>query len=150
VPDDYRSSIERLKELKGFADELYIFFTKEVPRDPSWMILAGSRSGIERSLNRMIASLGHIQLFLDGRIKQFSEIFNQIGLTRETKADAAQRVVFSATLSNAMHNIFGIWLDNVVVAFTEIAFGIEVTVDQIKSARRTAAQRRVRTEASKG
>jgi hypothetical protein len=53
VSDDYRLSIERLKELKGFADQLYMFFTKEVARDPCWKILAGSRSGIECSLNRL-------------------------------------------------------------------------------------------------
>jgi len=48
-----------------------------------------------------------------------------------------------------MKNIFGKWLDDVVAALTELAFQTEVTIDQIKHARRAAARRRVRTEAPK-
>jgi hypothetical protein len=57
--------------------------------------------------------------------------------------------MFSGALSDAMNDIFGTWLDDVVAAFTEVAFETEVTADQIKHARRAASRRRVRTEAPK-
>ena len=149
IPVDYRLSLERLKELKGCADQLHGYFTDEIERDPTWKILAGITLSVERSLKDMVASLEHIRLFLTGRVQEFSDIFDQIGLTREVKSPAAAHVVFSAAMSDAMNSIFGKWLDEVVAAFTEVAFETEVTIDQIKHARRATARRRVRTEAPK-
>jgi hypothetical protein len=149
MPVDYGRSMSRLNELRGSADELYKYLTDEVARDPMWAIVAGSRISNERNFKNMVASLEHIRLFLAGREEEFSHHFGQIGLTREVSAAAAERAVFSATLSNTMQNIFGKWFDEIVAAFTEITFETEVTIDQIKSARRAAVRRRVRTEASK-
>jgi hypothetical protein len=149
LPVDYRRSMKRLTELKGFADQLYMYFTDEVARDPIWAIVAGSRLSNERNFKNMVGSLGHTRLFLAGRLEELSQIFDQMGLTREINASAAQRLVLSIALSDAMKNIFGKWLDDVVAAFTELAFHTEVTIDQIKHARRAAARRRVRTEAPK-
>jgi superfamily II DNA/RNA helicase len=119
-------------------------------RDPTWKIVTESRLSDLPDFRVTIVPLKRIRTFLQDLAEEFSNNFAQVGLTRETKTTVAQRVVFSATLSEAIHDIFGKWLDDVVAAFTEVAFDIEVTVDQIKSARRNAAQRRVRTEASKG
>jgi hypothetical protein len=149
VPDDYRWSVERLRELRGCADKLYLYFKDEIARDPTWAIVAESRVSNERDFRNMVASLEHIRLFLMGREEEFSHMFDQMGLTREINSSAAQRVVFSTALSAAMKNIFGKWLDDVVAALTELAFQTEVTIDQIKHARRAAARRRVRTEAPK-
>jgi hypothetical protein len=149
MPVDYRRSMKRLKELKGFADQLYVYFKDEIARDPMWAIVAGSRLSNERNFTDMVSSLEHIRLFLTGREDEFSHIFAQVGLTRETRATVAQRVVFSIALNDAMKNIFGKWLDDVVAALTELAFQTEVTIDQIKHARRAATRRRARTEASK-
>jgi hypothetical protein len=149
MPADYQRSMKRLKELKGFADQLYVYFTDGIARDPLWMIIAGSRLNNERNLKDMVVSLERIRLFLAGREEQFSHIFGQIGLTREIKAPVAQRAVFTAALSNAMHNIFGEWLDEVVLILTEVALGVETNIDQVKHARKNTARRRGRTGASK-
>ena len=121
MPVDYRRSMKHLKELKGFADQLYVYFTDDIARDPLWMIIAGSRLSNERNFRDMVVSLERIRLFLAGREEQFSHIFGQMGLTREIKAPVAQRAVFTAALSNAMHSIFGRWLDEVVLVLTEVA-----------------------------
>jgi hypothetical protein len=92
MPVDYRRSMKRLKELKGFADQLYVYFKDEIARDPMWAIVAGSRLSNERNFRDMVSSLEHIRLFLTGREDEFSHIFAQVGLTRETKATVAQRV----------------------------------------------------------
>ena len=65
------------------------------------------------------------------------------------KAAAAQRVVFSAALSKAMHDLFGRWLDDVVRILTNVALETETSVDQVKHARKGTARRRGRTEAPK-
>jgi hypothetical protein len=147
MPVDYRRSMKHLKELKGFADQLYAYFTDRIARDPLWMIVAGSRLSNERNFRDMVVSLERIRLFLAGREEQFSHIFGQMGLTREIKAPVAQRVVFNAALSNAMHNIFGEWLDEVVCILTEVALGMETNIDQVEHARKNTARRRGRTEA---
>lgn len=147
MPTDYQRSIKRLNELKDFADQLYMYFTDGIARDPLWTIIAGSRLSNERDFRRMIASLRQIQLFLAVREEEFSHIFGQIGLTREINAAAAQRVVFSTSLSKAMHDIFGKWFDEVVRILTDIALETDTTIDQVKHARKIAARRRGRTEA---
>jgi len=147
MPVDYRRTMKHLKELKGFADELYVYFTDGIPRDPLWMIIAGSRLSNERNFRDMVVSLERIRSFLAGREEQLSHIFGQIGLTREIKAPVAQRAVFTAALSNAMHNIFGEWLDDVVRILTEVALGAETSIDQVAHARKNTARRRGRTEA---
>jgi hypothetical protein len=147
MPVDYRRSVKHLKELKGFADQLYVYFTDGIARDPLWMIIAGDRLSNERNFRDMIVSLERIRLFLAGREQQFSHVFGQIGLTREIKAPVAQRAVFTAALSNAMHRIFGKWLDEVVRILTDVALGTETNIDQVKHARKNTARRRGRTEA---
>jgi hypothetical protein len=144
MPVDYRQSMKHLKELKGFADQLYVYFTDGIARDPLWTIIAGSN---ERNFRDMVVSLERIGLFLAGREEQFSHIFGQIGLTREIKAPVAQRAVFTAVLSNTMHNIFGKWLDEVVRILTEMALGMKTNIDQVQHARKNTARRRGRTEA---
>jgi hypothetical protein len=146
MPVDYQRSMKHLKELKGFADQLYVYFTDGIARDPLWMIVAGSRLSNERNFRDMVVSLGRIRLFLAGREEQFSHIFGQIGLTREIKAPVAQRAVFTAALSNAMNDIFDEWLDEVVRILTEVALGVETNIDQVKHARKNTARRRGRTE----
>jgi hypothetical protein len=147
MPVDYRRSMKHLKELKGFADQLYVYFTDGIARDPLWMIIAGDRLSNERNFRDMVVSLERIRLFLAGREQQFSHVFGQIGLTREIKAPVAQRAVFTAALSNAMHSIFGKWLDEVVRILTDVALGTETNIDQVKHARKNTARRRGRTEA---
>jgi hypothetical protein len=147
MPVDYRQSMKHLKELKGFADQLYVYFTDGIARDPLWTIIAGSRLSNERNFRDMVVSLERIGLFLAGREEQFSHIFGQIGLTREIKAPVAQRAVFTAVLSNTMHNIFGKWLDEVVRILTEMALGMKTNIDQVQHARKNTARRRGRTEA---
>jgi hypothetical protein len=147
MPLDYRRSMKHLKELKGSADQLYVYFTDGIPRDPLWTIIAGSRLSNERNFRDMVVSLERIRLFLAGREEQFSHIFGQIGLTREIKAPVAPRAVFTAALSNAMHNVFGTWLDDVVRILTEVALGVETNIDQVKHARKSTARRRGRTPA---
>jgi hypothetical protein len=80
MPVDYRRSMKRLKELKGFADQLYVYFKDEIARDPMWAIVAGSRLGNERNFRDMVSSLEHIRLFLTGREDEFSHIFAQVAL----------------------------------------------------------------------
>jgi hypothetical protein len=135
VPLDYRRSLERLSQLKDFADQLYVYFTDEIRRDPLWAIIAGSHLSNERDFKDMVTSLRHIRLFLAGREEEFSHLFGQVGLSREIKAAGAQRVVFSAALSKAMHDIFGTWLDDVVRILTNVALDTETTLDQVKHAR---------------
>jgi hypothetical protein len=147
VPLDYRRSLERLSQLKDFSDQLYVYFTDEIRRDPLWAIIAGSHLSNERNFKGMVASLRHIRLFLAGREEEFSHLFGQVGLSREIKATGAQRVVFSAALSKAMHDIFGTWLDDVVRILTNVALDTETTLDQVKHARKNTARRRGRTEA---
>jgi len=142
VPVDYRRSLKRLSQLKDFAGQLYTFFADDIVSDPVWMIIAGSRLTNERDFEATVASLWHIQLFLTGREQEFSHIFGQIGLTREVKVAAAQRVVFSAALSKAMHDLFGRWLDDVVRILTNVALETETSVDQVKHARKGTARRR--------
>jgi hypothetical protein len=149
VPVDYRRTLKRLSQLKEFAEQLYTFFTDDIARDPAWMIIAGSRLTNERDFKATVASLRHIQLFLTSREEEFSHIFGHIGLTREIKAAAAQRVVFSAALSKAMHDIFGRWLDEVVCILTNVALDTETSINQVKHARKGTARRRGRTEAPK-
>jgi hypothetical protein len=149
MPIDYGRSMRRLKELRGFADQLHKYLTDEVARDPMWAIVAGSQLSNERNFKNMVASLEHIRLFLTLREEEFSRHFDQIGLTREVSAAAARHVVFSAALSTAMHDIFGIWLDDVVRILTDVVLGKETSVDQVKHARRAVARRRVRTQAPK-
>jgi hypothetical protein len=147
MPVDYRRSMKHLKELRGFTDQLYVYFTDGIARDPLWMIIAGSRLSNERNFRDIVVSLEGIRSFLAGREEQFSHIFDQIGLTREIKVPVAQRAVFTAALSNAMHNIFGEWLDDVVRILTEVALGVETSIDQVAHARKNAARRRGRTKA---
>src|SRR5262249_29866229 len=78
MPDDYRRSMKRLKELKGFADQLYVYFADRIARDPLWMIIAGSRLNNERHFRDMVVSLERIRLFLATREEQFSHMFDQI------------------------------------------------------------------------
>jgi len=147
MPDDYRRSMKRLKELKGFADQLYVYFADRIARDPLWMIIAGSRLNNERHFRDMVVSLERIRLFLATREEQFSHMFDQIGLTRESKAPVAPRAVFTSALSDAIQNIFGKWLDEVVRILTEVALDMETNIDQVKHARKNTARRRGRTEA---
>jgi hypothetical protein len=149
MPVDYRRSLKRLQELTGFADRLYVYFTDEIARDPMWVIIAGSRLSNERNFRTIVASLEHTRLFLAGRKEEFSHIFGQMGLTRELNAAAAARVVFSAALSKAMHDIFGVWHDDVVRILTDIALKTETNVEQVKHARKSTARRRGRTQAPK-
>jgi hypothetical protein len=149
MPVDYQRSVKRLKELKGFADQLHKYLKDEVARDPIWAIVAGSRLSNERNFKNMVASLEHIRLFLAGREEEFSHHFGQIGLTREVSAAAARRVVFSAALSEAMFDTFGRWLDEVVRILTDIALETETNVDQVRHARKGTVRRRWRTEAPK-
>jgi len=149
MPIDYRLSMKRLKELKGFADQLYMYFTDDIARDPLWTIIAGSGLTNERNFQDMVVFLEWIRLFLAAREGEFAHIFDQIGLTREVKAPVARRGVFAAALSKAMHNIFGKWFDDVVVISTDVALGTQTSIDQVKHARKSAARRRGRTEASK-
>ncbi len=147
MPDDYQRSVKRLKQLREFADQLYVYFTDDIALDPLWATMAGSRLSIERNFKAMVSSLRHIQLFLAGREEEFSQVFGQIGLTREIRTDVAQRVAFSAELSKAMHGIFNKWLDDVVRILTNVSLETETTIDQVKHARKNAV-RRGRTEAA--
>jgi hypothetical protein len=149
VPIDYQRSITRLQELKGFADQLHNYLTDEVARDPIWTIVAGNRLDHERNLKNMVLSLEHIRLFLAGREEEFSHLFSQIGLSREDKTAVAPRVVFSAALSQVIHDIFGSWLDDVVRILTDVAFNTETNIDQVKRARKNTARRRGRTQGPK-
>jgi hypothetical protein len=150
MPVDYRRSMSRLRKLKAFAKQIYNYLTDEVARDPMWAIVAGIRLSNERNFKNMVASVRHIEFFLAGREQEFSHLFGQIGLTREGKATVAKRIVFSAALSHAMHNIFGRWLDEVVRILTDVVLDTETSVDQVKHARRAVTRRRrVRTEAPK-
>jgi hypothetical protein len=148
IPIDYQLSLKRLKELRGFADQLYVYFKDEIARDPMWAIAAGSRLSHERDFTGMIASLEHVRLFLTSREDEFQHVFGQMGLTREIKATIASRVVFSAAMSKTMQTIFGKWLDDVVRVLTDVAFGTATTIDQVKSARKNTKRRTGRTEAS--
>jgi hypothetical protein len=148
LPVNYRQSLKRLRELKGFADQLHVYFTDEIARDPLWTIIAGSHLTNERDFKGMVASLEQMRLFLTGREEEFSHIFAQIGLTREVKANVGQRVVFTAALSKAMRDIFGRWLDDVVRVLTDVALETETSLDQVKHARKSTI-RRGRTEAAK-
>jgi hypothetical protein len=149
TPNWCRPIINGAKQLQGFADQLYKYLTDEVARDPIWAIVAGSHISNERNLNNMVASLRQIRLFLAAREEEFSHHLGQIGLSREVSAAAGRRVVFSAALSTAMHDIFGLWLDDVVRILSDVVLDTETSVDQVKYARRAVTRRRVRTEARK-
>jgi hypothetical protein len=86
---------------------------------------------------------------MTSREEDFSHIFGQLGLTREVSAAAARRVVFSAALSEAIYDIVGRWLDDVVRIFTDVALETETNLDQVRRARKGTARRRWRTEAPK-
>jgi len=135
--------MKHLKELKSCADQLHKYFSDTVNRDPTWKIVAGSYLTNTRRFNREKYSLRRIQLYLTTRMAESSQIFNQLGLTREIKTAIAPRVVFTAAMSEAMRNIFGRPLDDVVCNLAQVVFESEnVTVDQVKKARKTAERRR--------
>jgi hypothetical protein len=50
LPDDYRRSMDRLRELTGFADQLTGYFTDEIVRDPTWKIVTRPCGRIEPSI----------------------------------------------------------------------------------------------------
>jgi hypothetical protein len=165
VSDEYRKNIERLKELKSFADQLHEYFTDTIERDPDWKIVAGDAKlwspAVERDpdwkmvagnyLNatprfksRMIQPLRRIQLFLTNRMAKFANIFDQVDLTREINTPVAKRVIFTMAMSNSMQNIFGRGrgLDDLVALLTEVAFECVIDSEKVKRARKDAAARR--------
>jgi hypothetical protein len=149
LPDDYRRSMDRLRELTGFADQLTGYFTDEIVRDPTWKIVTRSRLSDLPDFRVTMVPLKRIRTLLQDLADEFSDNFAQVGLTRETKTTVAQRVVFSAAMSDAMRAIFGKWLDDAVRLLTDAALETETSVEQVRHARKNTARRRWRTQASK-
>jgi hypothetical protein len=149
LPGDYRRSMDRLIELTGFSDQLTRYFADEIMRDPTWKIVTESSLSDLPDFQVMIVPLKRIRTFLQERAEEFSNNFAQVGLTRETKTTVAQRVVFSVAMSDAMHSMFGTWLDDAVCLLTNVALETETTLDQVQHARKNAARRRGRTEPPK-
>jgi len=148
--DDYQYSMKRLEELKSFADQLHKYFTDTVERDPTWKVVGGNYLRKPRRFSRQIYSLRRIQLYLTNRMAESARAFDQLGLTREDKALVAPRVTFTGEMSAAIRDIFGRPLDDVVRNLVRVVFETEdVTVNQVKKARKTAERRRGRTQAPK-
>jgi hypothetical protein len=145
---DYQRSNKDLQELKYCADQLYKYFTDTVERDPTWKIVAGGSVSDAPDLWSVRNSLVWMRLFLNSRVNEFSQTFGQIGLTRKDKAATARRVNFTVAMSDAMLEIFGRPLDDVVLALAMVFFDTEdLTVYQIKHAREAAELRRRRADA---
>jgi hypothetical protein len=149
LPDDYQRSRKLLQKLENSANELHKYFTDTIERDPLWRIVTDSPTGIP-DLRNVRATLGQIKEFLSYSLAEFSDAYAQAGLTREVKASVGPRVTFTTAMSLAMCDIFGRPLDNVVCNLAQVVFKSEdVTVDQVKKARKTAQRRRGSTEAPK-
>jgi hypothetical protein len=153
IEGDYQRSIERLKELEGYIDELEAYFASgaeqagkgdSIARDPTFKIFAKDRSPNPHDFIGWRACLSRIKGFLSDRIDDFSNAFDELKLSRKNNSAISTRIAFTTAISDAMRNIFGRPLDDVVRALTDVVFGaqVEITVDQIKEARKSAAKRR--------
>jgi hypothetical protein len=80
--------------------------------------------------------------FLRERVDEFSKAFDELNLSRKNKSASSTRVAFTTAMSDAMCDIFARPLDDVVRQLTDVIFSDEVTVDQVKEARKSAAERR--------
>jgi hypothetical protein len=152
IAGDYQRSMNRLKQLADFADQLRQYFLSDaeqakkgdtIARDPTWKMLAGSHVSEPHDATNAIIALTRIGNFLSRRIDNFSAAFSQLNLTHKDQAATAQRITFIAAMSDAMRDIFGRPLDGVVCQLTDAVFDAqgEVTVNQVKEARKSAARR---------
>jgi hypothetical protein len=147
---DYRGSLKQLEGLKAAAAQLIEYFSDGIKREPLSMVVSRADDLIgETDHHKMIASLVRIEKFFKRRIESLSTAHNEMGLSREMKTKRAQYVAFTAALSESMLKIFGKPLDGAVQLLTEVALEGELTIDQVKHARRSVARRRGRTRAAK-
>jgi hypothetical protein len=144
IAGDYQRSVDRLKELQGCADQLEKYFASEIARDPMWKILTGTYLSEPPDAKAALVALTRIKRLLSRRLNEFSAAFSQLDLTRKNKASTVQRITFLAAMGNAMRDIFGRPLDDVVRQLTDAVFEAqgEVTIDHVKNARRDTAKRR--------
>jgi hypothetical protein len=150
VPEGYHSSLRRLKGLITAVDQLQEYFCKDIKRDPPWKILAREADNIdEPDYRKATISLSRIREILKNRAETFGTAYNELGLSRETKTARARYVAFTAALSESMLKIFGKPLDRIVQILAHVALKGEVTIDQVKHARRSVAHRKGRTRARK-
>jgi hypothetical protein len=142
LEDSHQLSMGQIKKLQNCTDELHKYFMNTIERDALWKILAGHPTNMP-DLRNVRATLGWIKQFLSDRLAKYSDDYAQIGLSREVKTSVGPRVAFSVAMSDAMRDIFGRPLDNVVCNLTQVVFeNRDVTVVQIKNARKAAERRR--------
>jgi hypothetical protein len=151
IVDDYQRNIDRLREVQDLADQLEAYFASgaeqaergdAISRDPMWKIFASASLRDPPDFVGFRTTLSRIKGFLSERADEFSKAFDELNLSRKNKSASSARVAFTAAMSVAMCDIFGRPLDDVVRQLTDVIFSDEVTVDQVKEARKSAAERR--------